>query len=203
MNSLSQLSHLTEEQFSGLLLERSEVRDDAAARAHLAACADCRAELERVRDSLASFNAMGMEWAERRSATLGPVRIAPVAGRRMPLVWATAMLLVAGAIFAGVQMRQQGQETLVAANHPAAVVDAGVAAPAVSTAAPAVQEQTQPVRMVKAAARAAVRGADTRIEDDNRLLQAIDQELSSGESLLVPVSELRTGGGKTPRRLTD
>ncbi len=71
------MNHLSEEQFSGLLLEQSnaqgDAQGDAATRAHLAACAECRVQLERVRESLASFNTMSLEWAERRSATLGPV----------------------------------------------------------------------------------------------------------------------------------
>ena len=195
-DQVSHFSHLSEEQFSGLLLERSDLltQDDAGAREHLAQCAGCRAELERVRDSLASFNAMGLEWAERRSATLGPVRLSAVAGRRLPLVWATAMLALVGVLFAGFHLEQQGRETMVAANIPPA-------APVTVAGTP--QQVVADRASDRAVAPAPVRGANPRIAEDNRLLRAIDRELNSGESLLVPVSELRTSGGKVQRRLND
>jgi hypothetical protein len=192
---MNQPVHLSEEQFSVLLLEQG----DAATRAHLADCADCSVELERVRESLTSFHALGMEWAELRSSTLGPVQVSARDGRRMPLVWATATAVVVGVIFAGMHhLPQTGTKIEMAAVLPATPMAPAVAA--VKAAAP--------VRVaVKAAATTPTLGrpaVDSRIEADNRLLAAIDHELSNGEpTLLVPVSELRTDGGKTQRRLND
>ncbi len=188
---MNQPTHLSEEQFSVLLLEQG----DAATRAHLADCVDCSAELERVRESLTSFNALGMEWAELRSSTLGPVQVPARDGRRMPLVWATATAVVVGVIFAGMHhLPQTGTKIEMAAILPATPM-----APAVAAVQPAA-----PVRVVVKAAATARPAVDSRIEADNRLLAAIDHELSNGEpTLLVPVSELRTDGGKTQRRLND
>lgn len=183
------MNHLSEEQFSSLLLEQG----DAAMHAHLAACAECRAELERVRDALASFHAMGMEWAKRRSATLGPVRAAAAGSRRLPLVWATAMLVVAGVFVGGMHLEQQRRGVAVAAHVPAAASSAAVGAQQPT-------EQPMPVRPAKVAT---ARGVNPRIAEDNRLLAAIDRELNSEEPLLVPVSELRTTTRKAQRRLND
>ncbi len=184
------MNHLSEEQFSGLLLQQG----NAATRAHLAACAECRVELERVRESLASFNTMSLEWAERRSATLGPVRIAAAGSQRLPLVWATAALLVVGVFVGGMHLEQQRRGMTGAANVPAA------ASSVVAVGAQQQTEQPMPVRPVKVAT---VRGVDPRIAEDNRLLAAIDRELNSSEPLLVPISELRTAGSKAQRRLND
>jgi hypothetical protein len=56
--------HLTDEQFSELL----SGDDHLEASRHLLACAECQAELRRVRSCLEDFASAGLVWAERRAS---------------------------------------------------------------------------------------------------------------------------------------
>jgi hypothetical protein len=78
-------SHLTDEQLAGHLAgEPSQATDN-----HLAACAVCRAEVDRVRASLRVFNQASLEWAEHR-----PRVYPPAPSWRPAMVWAALCVAV-------------------------------------------------------------------------------------------------------------
>ncbi len=165
------MTHLSEEQFSALL--GGDV--DAAAQQHLDACVECRKEMDTVRGSMESFSALGMEWAERRSATLPPVRLASGRGWHIPLVWAAGTAMVAAMVFAGWRMESPKPVEQVAAVYGPAVV------PVAAKVIPVAKKQ---------------------IAEDNRLMLAISQELSSDDSMLLPAG-LRDAYARPQHRVND
>ena len=148
----SYLTHLTDEQFTDLLLGTSP----AAVTAHLSACPQCAQEAQRVSGAIGSFAQQSRLWAERRAASL------PVRGRdwqpafpwlhlpTSPQAWAAAGLAVALALGIGISLR---------VDHVRPVE-----------------------RQVAAKLQPAVAVSPTILKSDNALLTAIDGELRADES---------------------
>jgi hypothetical protein len=148
----SYLTHLTDEQFTDLLLGTSP----AAVTAHLSACPQCAQEAQRVSGAIGSFAQQSRLWAERRAASL-PVHSRdsqPVFPRlhipRSPQAWTAAGLAVALALGIGISLR---------VDHARPVE-----------------------RQVAAKLQPAVAVSPTILKSDNALLTAIDGELRADES---------------------
>jgi hypothetical protein len=122
----SQQSHLSDEQFSDLLLGAKP----AAVRAHLDACPQCSAEAERVSAAIGSFEQQSRLWAERRAATAlgiqGRDRQPVLPWLRQPQARAAAVALaIAVAVGIGIGVRNDRVHTAqpqVANVQPAGVV---------------------------------------------------------------------------------
>ncbi len=145
-------SHLTDEQFSDLLLGARS----SAIQAHLEACSQCSEEADRMSAALGSFQQRSRLWAERRAAAR-PLLVShrqPVFSwlhiPANPQVW-TAALALAVALAAGIGVTMHN-------DHPRAV------SPQVAT--------VQPAPAV----------APATLKADNELLSAIDGELRADES---------------------
>jgi len=161
-------AHLSDEQFTGLLLGTIS----PAVGAHLKVCAQCAEEAERVSGAIASFEQESRAWAERRAASrpsLGQDR-QPVfawlqlAGRSQ--AWTAAALAIVLAVGIGAGVRTgigTGNRTGTGVSHQE---DRAAAA------APAAVPQ-----VAKAKAAAVVTPAS--LKADNELLSAIDGELSA------------------------
>lgn len=116
----NQHQHLTDEQFTDLLLGASP----ASVQAHLRSCAQCAAEAERVSAAIGSFQQQSRLWAERRAATLPAVqpKSAPAFWPLRPQAWAAAALVLAIAAGFGVAVREHhahGAKVEVATNQSA------------------------------------------------------------------------------------
>jgi hypothetical protein len=195
--------HLSDEQFAELLMGGSPAR----VQAHLAECAECRAEAERVGGAIGEFSEQSRLWAERRAAARAPQAAAqtPRTAEREPVLawlarpqgrlvrpqswlvrpqaWASAALAIALAVGIGVTIEREHSRT---AQADAAKAHAGVAAARVeATTVQAKEAKAQAgatLVQARAAARleAAVRPAT--LKADNELLSAIDGELRADES---------------------
>jgi hypothetical protein len=149
-------AHLTDEQFTGLLLGTIP----PAVSAHLKACPRCAEEAERVSGAIASFEQQSRAWAERRAASRPsngfdrkPAFVwLQIAGR--PQVWVAASLAIALAAGIGAGIR-----TELRISHRDDLAQTVVPQP------------------VKAQPAAAVTPAT--LKADNELLSAIDGELSA------------------------
>ena len=195
--------HLSDEQFAELLMGGSPAR----VQAHLAECAECRAEAERVGGAIGDFSEQSRQWAERRAAA----RVLRTAAQTLrtaeresvlawlarpqswlarpqswlvrPQAWAGAALAVALAVGIGVTIEREHSRT---AQADAAKAQAGVAAARVEAttvqakAAKAQGGATMVQAKVAVQAEAAVRSAT--LKADNALLSAIDGELRADES---------------------
>ena len=154
-NQQSDLTHLTDAQFSDLLLGAAP----AAVRAHLDACSQCSAEVDRVSLAIGSFEQQSRLWAERRAASQ-PIlasshRQPAFSWLYRPQAWTVAALAIALAAGIGVAVRN---DIAVHKDHPqAAQQQIAIAQPA-----PAVSPAT--------------------LKADNALLSAIDGELRADES---------------------
>jgi hypothetical protein len=110
-NQQSHLTHLTDAQFTELLLGANP----AAVRAHLEACPQCSDEADRVSRAIGSFEQQSRLWAERRAASrpllaTQPQPVFPWLHR--PHAWTAAALAIALAVGIGVTVRN---------DHPRAV----------------------------------------------------------------------------------
>jgi hypothetical protein len=91
--------HLTDEQ----LAERLAGNTSTASEDHLASCAACRAEIDRMRASLRVFHQASLEWAEHR-----PRAYRPAPSWRPAVVWvALCLALLAAVLFTGLLHRPQ------------------------------------------------------------------------------------------------
>lgn len=162
LSDLSDLPHLSDEEFTGLLLGAIP----PGVIAHLEGCGQCRLEAERFSGAIGSFAQQSRVWAERRAATLpGPALARPLAVSWLGLpagtvAWSGAALALVLAAGVGLAHRsgQSGQT--------AAVRQPGIA-----------QEQSP----VEAPVQAATVSAAT-LKADNELLSAIDGKLSGGDT---------------------
>ena len=117
----SRLTHLTDAQFTDLLLGANP----AAVRAHLEACPQCSDEADRVSRAIGSFEQQSRLWAERRAASrpllaTQPQPVFPWLHR--PQAWTAAALAIALAAGVGVSARNHHApvvQTQVAATQPA------------------------------------------------------------------------------------
>ena len=148
----SYLTHLTDEQFTDLLLGTSP----AAVTAHLSACPQCAQEAQRVSGAIGSFAQQSRLWAERRAASL-PVRGCESRPAfpwlHIPTnqqAWTAAGLAVALALGIGISLR---------VDHVRPVE-----------------------RQVAAKLQPAAAVSPTILKSDNALLTAIDGELRADES---------------------
>ena len=120
-NQQSHLTHLTDAQFTELLLGANP----AAVRAHLEGCPQCSDEADRVSRAIGSFEQHSRIWAERRAATrpiLAPVRAPVFEWLHRPQAWTAAALAIALAAGVGVSARNHHApvvQTQVAATQPA------------------------------------------------------------------------------------
>jgi hypothetical protein len=81
-------NHVTPERISKMLAGYA----DAEGERHAAACAECAAELQRVRDSLTGFRDSVRHWSDRVGGMApSPQRTAP---RARPMRWALAMAVI-------------------------------------------------------------------------------------------------------------
>ncbi len=91
-------AHLTEDQFTGCIIEDEP---DDASQAHLAQCADCRQKLSTEREafhtSVAHFNAAGLAWSESHPypSLRGKASAQAGKGSYAPMRWALATLALA------------------------------------------------------------------------------------------------------------
>ena len=117
----SRLTHLTDAQFTDLLLGANP----AAVRAHMEACPQCSDEADRVSRAIGSFEQQSRLWAERRAASrpllaTQPQPVFPWLHR--PQAWTAAALAIALAAGVGVSARNHHApvvQTQVAATQPA------------------------------------------------------------------------------------
>ncbi|HEY4382427.1 MAG TPA: hypothetical protein VGN01_18905 [Acidobacteriaceae bacterium] len=147
------LTHLTDEQFTDLLLGTSP----ASVQAHLKACPQCAEEAARVSGAIGSFQQQTRLWAERRAASqpaLTSQRQPIFEWLHRPAAWTTAGLAIALTVGISVsvhkshQQPMHGQQQAAVSQHP----------------------------VVKQQISAAT------IKADNELLSAIDGELRADES---------------------
>lgn len=126
MNQPLETRHLTDEQFTDLLLGAAP----AEVQAHLGQCSQCAEEANRVCGAIASFQQQSRVWAERRSAAsaiLTAERRAAFSWFHLPQAWATAAVMFALAAGVGLAVRE---------HHPPQHPDiAAVSPPAQTTAA--------------------------------------------------------------------
>ena len=120
------LTHLTDEQFTDLLLGTSP----AAVTAHLGVCPLCAQEAGRVSGAIGSFAQQSRLWAERRAATAQPLQAGDSQPAcpwlHRPQAWAATGLAVALALGLGISLRvdhmRPAQPETVAKVQPAAAV---------------------------------------------------------------------------------
>ncbi len=184
--------HLSDEQFTELLMGGST----AQVQAHLAECAECRAEAERVGGAIGDFSEQSRLWAERRAATRAPRTaeqtartergsvmawlVRPQSWLARPQAWAGAALAIALAVGIGVTMERAHSRT-AQSDAAKTQVTARVEATAVQAQAAKAQAGATLVQAKAAVqAEAAVRSAT--LKADNALLSAIDGELRADES---------------------
>jgi len=183
--------HLSDEQFAELLMGGSPAR----VQAHLAECAECRAEAERVGGAIGDFSEQSRLWAEQWAAAraLRTAAQTPRAERASglawlvwlvrPQAWAGAALAIALAVGIGVTIEREHSRTTQA---DAAKTQAGVAAARVE--ATTVQAQAAKAQagatmvQTKAAVQAEAAVQAATLKADNALLSAIDGELRADES---------------------
>jgi hypothetical protein len=181
-NHIANQSHLTDSQFSDLLLGANP----PAVRAHLEACPQCAVEAERVSLAIGSFEQQSRLWAERRAAsqpTLVPHRQPAFAWLHIPAspqAWTAAALAIALAAGIGVAVRN---DISVHKDHPQAV-----------------QQQV-------AMAQPAPTVSPSTLKADNALLSAIDGELRADESTPASLYGLtatsRSAHARTPKRIAN
>ena len=170
-------NHLDDEQFSALLAgEELAGESQAVAQAHLASCAECLVEMERVAESMQSFSTLSLDWAERRSATMAPVRLSSQAAWVRPLAWASATAVLALGVMFGVR-HDQSHPAVDVAQTPASSTGVSAKAPEVAVVAP-----LQPVRHLT---------REQQIAEDNRMLLAIRHELTRPDTFRMPASATR------------
>lgn len=122
-NETHNAKHLTPEQF-GELVDGGDAGADRGARAHLTDCAECREELDSMREALALFRESACAFAEREFARGHRVETSfvPIHRRFSPgLLWAAAGLLM---IAAGLPIEMQRH-----ARQPVDVMHTSTAAP--------------------------------------------------------------------------
>jgi hypothetical protein len=169
--------HLTDEEFTGLLLGSSS----ASVTAHVDACAQCAEEAQRVSGAIGSFEQMSRSWAEQRVASR-PGRAAlerpafswfarPAALMR-PAGWSAVAAAVVLAATLGITHRD---------TRPLVGAPDGVSAPA----------QQGPVEAMETGQPAAPTAAT--LKADNDLLSAINGELNA--SVAPPASTYGLGTG--------
>ena len=198
-------SHLTDVQFTGLLL--GEI--PPAVTAHLDACPLCAEEAQRVSSAIGSFEQQSRLWAERRAASRPmqtPERHPLLAWLRLPATpaaWSTAAVLALGvAIGIGFNLRtnfRKGTTVAVAPSAPAvrpAAVSLASAQPAREVAqvtgvlpATGASGVTRPARITPAVLKA-----------DNELLSAIDGELSASDAPSPSIYGLTVSSHRGPSR---
>jgi hypothetical protein len=151
------IAHLTDEQFTDLLLGTIP----ATVTAHLQACAVCAEEAQRVSGAIGSFSQQSRLWAERRAATSRAANMTPAHqpvlawfGRPMALSAATAALAIATVLGIGVEtgIIHRGQQ---------------------------VAAQPQQIAHVQPAPAMPANTPNADLSADNNLLAAIDEELSA------------------------
>ena len=150
------IAHLTDEQFTDLLLGTIP----SSVTAHLQACPECADEAQRVSGAIGSFSQQSRLWAERRAAAGRAANAMPahqpvLSWFDRPIAWTAAAAALAIAAVVGVGVESGSARK----GHP---VDG--------------QQQTaqiQPAPVVTAATPKADLNAD------NNLLAAIDEELSA------------------------
>jgi hypothetical protein len=149
----SHLTHLTDAQFSDLLLGTNP----PSVRAHLDACSLCSAEAERISLAIGSFEQQSRLWAERRAASQ-PILVShpqPAFSWHRPVTWTAAALAITLAAGLGVTLRNGSSVTK---DHP------------------------QTLQQQLAAAQPAPAVSPATLKADNALLSAIDGELRADES---------------------
>ena len=102
------LTHLTDEQFTDLLLGTSP----SAVQAHLKVCSQCNEEAERISGAIGSFAQQTRLWAERHAAShpvLIPRRQPVFEWLHRPRAWTAAVLAMAVAAGIGVSIRNNHQ----------------------------------------------------------------------------------------------
>ena len=168
--------HLSDEQFAELLMGGSPAR----VQAHLAECAECRAEAERVGGAIGDFSEQSRLWAEQwaaaralRTAAQTPRTaeresvmawlMRPQVWLMRPQAWAGAALTIALATGIGVSIHKEHART----EQPAATMAQADSTKAEAGTTTAQAEATIPAATLKA---------------DNELLTAIDGELRADES---------------------
>jgi hypothetical protein len=147
------VAHLTDEQFAGLLM----AANPPEVRSHLAACAQCMQEAERVSGAIGSFEQQSRLWAERRAAThprAATVRQPVFPWLHRPQTWAAVALAIALAVGTGVSIRGGSARSARQSEFQAVA-------------------KVQPVTQVTPAT----------VKADNELLSAIDGELTADESM--------------------
>ena len=178
-SDLTHLTHLSDAQFSDLLLGAAP----AAVSAHLDACPQCSAEAERVSVAIGSFEQQSRLWAERRAISrplLASHRQPAFSWLHRPQAWTAAALAISLAAGIGVAVRndisthkdrQQAAQRQVAMGQPA---------PAVSAAT---------------------------LKADNALLSAIDGELRADDSTPAALYGLtaasRGARSRAPKRIAN
>jgi hypothetical protein len=83
--------HLSDEEFSDLLAGTA----DETVWSHLQVCEECRGEADRVRDSLAAMNDLGLLWAERAAPAHVPTPLANHARTPLRRLWTIPASLAA------------------------------------------------------------------------------------------------------------
>jgi hypothetical protein len=170
--------HLTDEQFTGLLLGAIP----PMVIAHLEACTQCAEEAQRVAGAIGSFAQQSRLWAERRAGS----RPAQASTRQTPLAWLGIPIAPVAWVAA----------TLALA------VGLGIARRAEHTAsAPQTNQTIAAVQPAPAAAPATAAVTPTTLKADNELLSAIDGELTDTDSSGVQtnVQTYLTAGGHPAR----
>lgn len=123
------LTHLTDEQFTDLLLGAIP----SSVQAHLSVCPQCSQEAERVSGAIGSFAQHSRLWAERRAATAQPLQArdwhTAFPWLHRPQSWVAAGLAVALALSVGIGIslrvdhgRSAQQQQAAASVQPAAAV---------------------------------------------------------------------------------
>jgi hypothetical protein len=178
-NQQSHLTHLTDAQFSDLLLGANP----PAVRAHLEACSQCSAEADRVSLAIGSFEQQSRLWAERRAASqpfIAPHRQPVFPWLYRPQAWTAAALAIALAAGIGVAVRND-----ISAH----------------------KDHRQAAQQQLATAQPAPVVSPATLKADNALLSAIDGELRADDSTPVALYGLtatsRSARARAPKRIAN
>lgn len=161
---MNSLLCLTDEQIDDHLIGEALAPEAAA---HLAGCQACQARLEAAEAPLASFRAVSLAWAERRSATLPQVAVASstAAGRR--LAWAAVAV---GVLALGISLPVLHEHS---SHGPETAAQSAKQMPSQPAASIAAIGHTGIVSATP------VEASPAQIARDNQMLQAIDRELDA------------------------
>jgi hypothetical protein len=185
-------THLTDEQFTGLLLGTIS----PFVSAHLDACPQCAEEAQRVSGAIGSFEQQSRLWAERRVTVSQPELVSTLVSRRpavvawyhRPSAWSAVAATLVLAAFIGVTAHvERPNESL----QPVQLADQQAASQTAANQTAAIQT---------AAVQNTANGSSATLKADNDLLSAIHGELTADATPATSLYGLTVEAQAAPSR---